>query len=284
MAVTQSHGTRITCCAVLLDDLAFIVVCVAHAIIGTSVDEGLLDMPTIHFGTTPIDYCIKHSPSITDVVITVDWTSGVSVAAPKDIGEDRVEAALRTKAKWMLRKLAEFREIQMPTVHREFISGEKIPYLGRQYRLKVNMDSQEQVSILYQNGRFIASVPKVANAAWRQEQLHQAFRAWYMTHGLSKIEQRVKLFAPRLGVHVSKIMIKDQQARWGSCTKNGTVNINWRILMAPMRIVDYVVVHELAHLIHADHSSEFWTVVGSVMPDYHARKEWLRVHGATLEL
>jgi len=240
-------------------------------------------MPTIQYGTTLIDYYIEQSPSIKDVVITVDWTSGVLVKAPDPMDIYRVETVLRRKAKWVLRKLTEFREIQTLTTNREFVSGEKIPYLGRQYRLKVTAVDAE-ISVMFHNGRFIASVPRTSNPTWCQEQLRQAFREWYMTHGLAKIQQRMKLFAPRLGVHVSKIVIKDQQARWGSCTKNGTVNINWRILMAPMRIVDYVVVHELGHMIHADHSSEFWTVVGSVMPDYDARKEWLRVHGATLQL
>lgn len=94
----------------------------------------------------------------------------------------------------------------------------------------------------------------------------------------------MRLFAPRLGVMPTKVVVKDQQARWGSCTKNGTININWRILMAPMRIIDYVIIHELSHMIHADHSSDFWKVVSSVMPDYDERKEWLRVHGATLQL
>jgi predicted metal-dependent hydrolase len=191
---------------------------------------------------------------------------------------------LRRKAPWILRKLTEFREIYPQTTHHEFISGEKFPYLGRQYRLKLLAVDSSDESLIFHNGRFIAAVPQTSSPTWREEHLRQAFRDWYITHGTIKVQRRLKLFAPRFGVSPSKIVVKDQQARWGSCTKNGSINVNWRILMAPMRIVDYVIVHELGHMIHADHSTEFWTTVSSVLPDYDERKEWLRIHGATLVL
>ncbi|MFD2171025.1 M48 family metallopeptidase [Tumebacillus lipolyticus] len=242
-------------------------------------------MPTIKYGTTSIDYRIRYSPSKKEVTISIDWITGVSVVVPENIDQERIQSALQRKAPWILRKLVELREIKSLSTHHEFISGEKFPYLGRQYRLKViAAEDISDVSLAFQNGRFIASVPRLSTPAWRQERLRVAFRDWYITHGYNKVQQRIKRFAPRLGVNPSKIVIKEQQARWGSCTKNGTININWRILMAPMRIVDYVIVHELGHMIHPDHSSDFWTVVASIMPDYDQRKDWLRVHGATLEL
>ncbi|MCL6444136.1 MAG: M48 family metallopeptidase [Alicyclobacillus sp.] len=242
-------------------------------------------MPTFTYGTTSIDYTLCCKAAKRDCTISVDWKTGITVVVPEGIDQERIDAILRRKAPWILRKLAEFREIKPLSTRHEFISGEKISYLGRQYRLKViARDDVTNVSLTFQSGRFIAVVPKSSSPTWRQERLRQAFRDWYIEHGLSKVEQRVNLFAPRIGVQPSKVVVKDQKTRWGSCTKNGTININWRILMAPMRIVDYVVVHELAHMIHADHSSDFWSVVASVMPDYDERKEWLRIHGPTLEL
>lgn len=242
-------------------------------------------MPTFQYGTTSIEYHIQHSPSKKDVIIAVDWNTGVSVIVPDGIDQERIEVVLRKKASWILRRLAEFKEIKPQTTHHEFISGEKFPYLGRQYRLKVTTEeSTSNVSLAFQNGRFFAAVPKESSLSWRQELLRLAFREWYITHGAVKVRQRIKLFAPRLGLEPSNVVIKDQQARWGSCTTNGTININWRTLMAPMRIVDYVIVHELGHMIHANHSSDFWAVVASVMPDYDERKDWLRVNGATLQL
>ena len=242
-------------------------------------------MPTFQYGTTSIDYTIRHSPSKNDVTIAIDWTTGVSVVVPDNIDQERIDSVLRRKAAWILRRLAEFREIKPLSTHHEFISGEKFPYLGRQYRLKVTAeDNKSDVSLTFQNGRFTATVPRSSSPSWRQEHLRQALRDWYVSHGHSKVQQRMELFAPRLGITPSNVVVKDQLSRWGSFTKNGIININWKILMAPMRIVDYVIVHELGHMIHADHSSDFWNVVSSVMPDYDERKEWLRVHGATLQL
>ena len=242
-------------------------------------------MPTFQYGTTSIEYCIGYSPAKKDVTIAIDWTTGVSISVPENIDEEHIHEVLKRKAPWILRRLAEFREIKPVSTNHEFISGEKFPYLGRQYRLKViASDDVSDVSLSFQNGRFIATVPRSSSPVWRQEHLQLAFRDWYVAHGYNKIQKRIKLFAPRLGVNPNKLVIKDQQARWGSCTKNGTISINWQILMAPMRIVDYVIVHELGHMIHADHSSDFWTVVASIIPDYDQRKDWLRIHGATLKL
>lgn len=242
-------------------------------------------MPTFQYGTTSIDYQLQHNPTKKDVTIAVDWVTGVSVVVPENIDEERIETVLRRKAPWILRRLAEFEAIKQQTTHHEFISGEKFPYLGRQYRLKViAVENASAETLTFQNGRFTATVPKSSLPSWREEHLRQAFRVWYIEHGSAKVQQRMKLFAPRLGLEPSNVVVKDQQARWGSCTNNGTININWRILMAPMRIVDYVVVHELGHMLHANHSSDFWAVVSSVMPDYDERKEWLRVNGATLQL
>ena len=240
-------------------------------------------MPTFRFGTTDVDYSVRHQPDKPDITIAVDWTNGLSVVAPEGIEHQQIEATLKRKARWILRKLAEFEEIRPSTTKYEFISGEKFPYLGRQYRLTVlKREDVDDVTMMFQNGRFVATTPSACDAVWREERFRRAFRQWCISHGHPKVQQRIELFAPRLGLHPSKVVVKDQQSRWGSCTKNGTININWKVLMAPMRIVDYVVVHELGHMVHADHSSEFWTVVSSVMPDYDERKEWLRVHGPTL--
>lgn len=242
-------------------------------------------MPTFTFGTTLIEYNLHYKPNKRDIAIAVDWISGVTVTVSEGTSQEQIDTALRRKARWVLRKRAEFREIKHLTTHHEFISGEKFPYLGRQYRLKVHASNDgTDASINFINGRFSAVVPISSSPTWREEHLRAAFRDWYITHGLSKVQHRVQLFGSRLGLQPSKVVVKDQRARWGSCTKNGTININWRILMAPMSVVDYVIVHELGHMIRQDHSSDFWTTVQSVIPDYDVRKEWLRIHGPMLDL
>ncbi|MFB7140940.1 M48 family metallopeptidase [Gottfriedia sp. NPDC056225] len=242
-------------------------------------------MPSFQYGNTTIDYDIRYSPNRKDITIAVDWGDGVSVVVPQETDQIHIDSALHKKARWILNKLADFREIKMLSSHHEFISGEKFAYLGRQYRLKVAKDeSVSEASLMFRNGRFFAVVPTSFDDSTRQEHLFDLFRKWYITHGLTKIQKRIKLYSSRMGCYSSKIVVKEQQSRWGSCTKNKTININWKILMAPMRIVDYVVVHELAHIEYPDHSNAFWRKVESILPDYEERKEWLRVNGPTLDL
>ncbi|WP_258112167.1 M48 family metallopeptidase [Alicyclobacillus sp. SP_1] len=168
-------------------------------------------MPTFQYGTTSIDYLLRYSPTKKDVTIAVDWASGVSVVVPDDIEQERIHAVLRQKAPWILRRLAEFEEIKQQTTHHEFISGEKFPYLGRQYRLRViAVDNASDETLTFQSGRFIATVPKSSSPSWREEHLRQAFRDWYIQHGSAKVQQRMKLFAPRLGLEPSKVVVKDR--------------------------------------------------------------------------
>lgn len=241
-------------------------------------------MPSFTFGTSTIEYTIQYKPLKHDCTIAIDWSTGVSIVAPEGVSQERVDDVLRRKAPWILRRLAEFREIKAPSTRHLFLSGEKFPYLGRNYRLKVQAGDVREVSLAFKNGRFFALVPHESSSIWREERLRSAFHNWYIAHGHDKLQRRVQLFGNRLGVHPAKVVVKNQQARWGSCTKSGTVNFNWHILMAPLRIVDYVVVHELSHMLYSDHSAEFWTTMQSVIPDYDERKEWLRVHGPTLQL
>lgn len=87
-----------------------------------------------------------------------------------------------------------------------------------------------------------------------------------------------------MGVTLNDVQLKEQRMRWGSCTSEGNIYLNWRIIMSPMSIIDYVLVHELAHLRYMNHSNDYWNFVRSILPDYEQRKDWLRVNGPTLTL
>lgn len=117
-----------------------------------------------------------------------------------------------------------------------------------------------------------------------QDAAHQVFEAFYKTKGLPRIQKRVAYFAAKVGVTAGDIQIKGLGYRWASCTPRGDLHFHWKCLMAPLTIIDYIIVHELCHMHHRDHSEAFWNEVDKVLPDYRERKEWLRIRGAELDL
>ncbi|QDI90767.1 M48 family peptidase [Salicibibacter halophilus] len=242
-------------------------------------------MPSFNYGNTTIDYSLHYQAHKKDVSIAVEWLDGVQVTAPPDISTEKLHEVLRKKAPWIIEKWYEFNEIAIPSTPKEFVSGEKFPYLGRQYRLKVyNEGDRSNAQLAFKNGKFYAYIPENITNNEKCDQLHILFKNWYIQYGQRKVNERAKQYCEKLNVSPSKVSLKDQRMRWGSCTKEGAIYLNWKIVMAPVSVLDYVVVHELSHLKYADHSKNFWGTVHSILPDYEKRKEWLRVNGPTLHL
>jgi predicted metal-dependent hydrolase len=242
-------------------------------------------MPVFQFGTTTIPYSIDYRPNKKGVVISLGWQEGMKVIAPKQISQTQIEEILAKKASWIIEKYKEISKIAPPPAPKEFVSGEKFSWLGRSYRLKVHkVDGLKKSTLTFRQGKFIAQIPKELSDEERKQQLSLRFKEWYCTQGLNKIQERLQLYCPKMGVQPTKVVLKEQKRRWGTCTSKGAIYLNWRLLMAPLSIVDYVLVHELAHLKHFNHSKAFWHFVQTILPDYEERKEWLKINGPTLTL
>ena len=164
-----------------------------------------------------------------------------------------------------------------PSSPREFVSGETVLYLGRHYRLKVHSNETGQAKL---HGGWL-HVPAPAGAQ-RTSHVRAALVSWFRRHAAERLPERVAAWRARAGVAMPRVVIADQQKRWGSCDRGGTIRLNWRIIQAPMRLVDYVVVHELVHLRHRGHGRDYWQALGRVMPDYERRREDLRQRGGGL--
>ena len=240
-------------------------------------------IPNVTYGTTKIEYSIKRSHQRNSAEVALDPELGVVVTCPNDLDENQVENLVIKKAPWILQKLKFTQEgVVKPSV-REYISGETYHYLGRRYRLKVVEDeSISPYEVKLREGRFRIRVPPFSEENHRDVVVPSALRWWFNNKAERKLLERAKLYATKIGITPKKIVIKNQMKRWGSCTKDGVVHLNWRIIMAPMSVVDYVVVHELIHIDIDRHSNEFWKTLRAILPDYERRKEWLRVNGPNL--
>ena len=214
----------------------------------------------------------------TDIVI--ERNGVVSARPPAGYTPEQVDAVVDSKRMWIYRNLAEWKDLNASAVAREWVNGETFLYLGRAYRL--SLVSGQECALLLKEGRFCLSrtvVEQGGTAAARQ-----AFEAYFADKGMQRISERGAWFAPKVGVDIAGIKVKEMGYRWASCGKNGRLNFHWKCMMAPPKIIDYIVVHELCHLHHRNHTDAFWNEVDKVMPDYRERKAWLRKHGAGLDL
>lgn len=214
----------------------------------------------------------------TDIVIERDGV--VCVRPPLRMTPEQVDETVFSKRMWIYRNLAEWRDLNVSKVAREWVNGESFLYLGSSYRLLL-VDQQEE-ALKLKDGRF--QVRRSVLEQGGQAAAQEAFVAFYKVKGLSRIAQRVAHFAPRVGVVAGEVQVKDLGYRWASCLPHGALHFHWKCLMAPLTAIDYIVVHELCHLRYRDHSDAFWNEVDKVLPHYKDRKEWLRQRGAHLDL
>lgn len=202
----------------------------------------------------------------------------VSIAVPKALEVERIGQLLKDKHRWIKEKLY-LHQQQQPAPKREMLSGEAFPYLGRNYRLKITIGKLQPVKLLH--GRLQVVVPK----AMRHEHIiRDMLTHWYRLQAEIRFKEKVKRYASIVGVEPTDVSVKTFKSRWGSCNIKGEIQFHWKVIMAPNRIVDYVVVHELCHLKHHDHSPAFWKSVERIVPDYLECKVWLKEFGVGFEV
>ena len=240
--------------------------------------SGSLETSAITWGGTRLTYAIRRSARRKKTVaVTVDSAGGVLLLAPEDFPTSRLDEVARRKAGWIVQRLRGVGSNGVPPAPREFVSGESVMYLGRHYRLKVLPGETGEAKL---RGGWL-HVPAPAGAGQR-DQVRAALVSWLRSHAAERLPERVEIWRSKVGVEMPQVVISDQKRRWGSCDRSGTIRLNWRIIQAPMRLVDYVVVHELVHLRHRGHGREYWQALGRIMPDYERRREDLRERGLGL--
>jgi len=231
------------------------------------------------YGNKKIEFELEYRNRKT-LAIQVKPIDNVLVLSPKGLSEHIIKEKVKSKGKWILKKLLDFKDIGYVPFNREFADGEIFMYLGRNYFLQLFLKvSLKRISVELTNGILIIYTPTKDNAI-----LKKLLERWYRKEAEKLILKRIEYYKPKFGKEPVKIKIKEQKKRWGSCNSRGSIYFNWRIIMAPPLVIDYVIVHEMSHLIHRNHSLRFWNQVESILPDYKVRKKWLRNHGVRMEL
>lgn len=240
----------------------------------------LVERSKVQFGLTPIEYKIQRSHRRTTISIAIDPDVGVLVTAPRLVARERLDRVVLNKGHWIARGLRRLSDRPPANHSKEFVSGEGFYYLGRQYRLRLETGPVRPLRL--ENGILSLPVPQRLSRANVEGYARAALVDWYRARARKYLLTRCRVWASKLKVEVHELVLSEPATRWGSTSKDGTVRINWRIVQAPSTLVDYVVAHELCHLVHRDHGQGFWAMLGRVMPDYEARKRRLSELGPAL--
>lgn len=235
------------------------------------------------YGTTNIAFTVIFKKRKT-MEIAVEPPNNITVTAPIGTTEDEILKKVESKGSWLIQKIYSFKHMNYIPIERDFVNGESFMYLGRNYSLQIELNSEsglrgKKPEVKLYRGKFIV---KANNK--NEEDIKKAMEQWYRNRAKEVIETRVKYYQRFFNIEPMDIRIKEQKKRWGSCTSKNELLFNWRCIMAKSNALDYIVVHEMCHMYHKDHSKEFWELVASVLPDYELRKEWLRNYGVRMDL
>jgi len=200
----------------------------------------------------------------------------IVIRAPYKASKREIEEFVGEKEAWVVRKLAEEKE-RTKELRKAFVPGEKFLYLGEWYPLEIDESDHEGLPLKLSFGNFVLNRDHV-------EEARNLFIEWYKKEAKEKIEGRIRYYSDRLHLSPKGARITSAKSRWGSCSRDNRLSFSWRIIMAPLTIIDYVLVHELVHIKEKNHSKKFWTSLEAVLTDYRERRVWLKKNGHRLWL
>jgi predicted metal-dependent hydrolase len=213
----------------------------------------------------PISYILHRSHGRRRISLSVD-ERGLRIGAPLRASMREIENVLRDHARWVMRKLEQWTEKRAPG--RRWESGETLMFLGRPLKLDITAGADGVAPR--------ESALEISTLRAQPENIAALARAWLRTQALGDFAMRVERYRVAMAVAPADIRLSNARTRWGSCHASGRILLNWRLVQMPARLIDYVVVHELAHLREMNHSPRFWAVVAEQIPDYAARRREIR--------
>jgi predicted metal-dependent hydrolase len=207
------------------------------------------------------------------IALIIQRDGSLVVRAPLRVSGKLIREFAEKHSRWILKKQAQVRAL-VTAPRKEYIPGETFLYLGRSFPLEI---VKGQKTKLVLDGNF-----KLAESA--RQDAEEVFQHWYRARAKEIIPERVRWFAERHNFQYRKIRIGSARTRWGSCSSTGTLNFSWRLILVPIEVVDYVVIHELCHTLIPNHSSRFWQQVERILPNYREYRKWLRKNGQDVML
>lgn len=234
---------------------------------------------SILIGKRELKYLLVRSNRKT-IGISIEKDGEVKVTSPFGVSDSYIRQLLQKKAYWIFKKIEDV-EAKKVMVAKNFEDGESFFYLGKMYRLKlIENNSIRKPTIELRDLNIIIMFPHT----FETSKLKAALSLWYIEKFKCVLEEKVESYSKLIGVYPKKVFIKEQKTRWGSCSSKGNINLNWRLIMAPQGVIDYVIIHELCHMREMNHSKQFWSLVENILPEYKEYRGWLKHYGDTLSI
>ncbi len=206
--------------------------------------------------------------------ISIGIKDGVKVAAPNHTSKKQVEEVIYKNTKWILEKLKALEDVVVPKI--QFKEGALFNYLGESYIVKVMKNLNKKKDYVERENGYLVVYIKCEDS---EDNIKKLLLLWFREEANTFLKERLHFFSNKIGLFPNDVKIKDQKARFGSCSSKKNINLNWKLIMAPVEIIDYVIVHELCHLMEMNHSNKFWSLVETYMEDYQVRRKWLKENG-----
>lgn len=236
-----------------------------------------------NIGNTAIPYTLSDSRKTRHIKLVMD-INGLRVVKPARAKIEDVERVLKAKSNWIYKHHINFLSMKAEEYEREWESGETVLYRGKKYNIRIFPHKEQITRINFNGKRFEIFVNDTAAEDDRKALIEDAFRRWYMRTAYESLKDRLDYFCKIIGLTYNNMRIKEQRTRWGSCSKKGNLNFNWKLIMSPQWVIDYVMVHEICHLRYLNHSKQYWDMVALYSPDYKKAQEWLKKNGMGLTL
>ena len=233
---------------------------------------------TVVLGGSRVPYSVRRNTRAKRIWIKVEERDGLVVVLPRWGRTGSAPEILRTHRSWVLERL-EKREALLAGSLPPLASGRTVFYRGRPFPVRVRSSACLQPTVEWHRDRLVVTVPRTGDHG-----LGQVLEHSFKERASEVFVRRTQALAEAMGVRPKRVQVRDQKTRWGSCTGKGTLTFNWRLLLAPPSVLDYVVIHELCHLRHPHHGKGFWRLVAQYCPAFESHRAWLRENGLLLKL
>lgn len=239
----------------------------------------------LHTKEGDVKFILSRSFYRRTMVISIDEKAQVTVYAPMYSTEKEICSFIRDKACWIMEKVEEANHNKQILKNKKFDHGQEFLFLGKKYKLEVLEKKVKRCQIQFDGKKWTASVPERLEHKQKESIIKNALVKWYRHQAKEVLGGRIFHFSRTLGVEPKTVAIRTQKQIWGSCDFNTqSINLNWQIILSPMNVIDYVVVHELCHLIVPNHSKRFWKKVEKIIPNFKEQKKWLRTNSLDMTL